>query len=304
MTELENTLSQENILIYGTGDYVYFDLYSAIVKTEFKDTIPNELLVLFVEKVVAHFKKNPSPFTIEKIFLAMENVSFEKTDQIRNSSMTNKKTLMFESENMSPLSQDILDNFDEHIASLDELKKFLRENIYSLFSKSFKNIYISKFNDLLIEDPVISKIDFQYAIRSTSHVNGREYMKIIADWFMNSAKVGSIYMDNGIHQSYTSIPRLKELWTVSQDLYDARFELVYDKKTNYFSSVIITKENHYSKDFWQKYLTEDTVLVPLQEANKSTFFKLEYFIRNFIIANFKNPIVFWDFNNHIMDALR
>ena len=129
-------------------------------------------------------------------------------------------------------------------------------------------------------------------------------MKVISEYCNHSAKLGSVYIDNGVHQSYTSIPRIKELYEVSGDLHGTDFKLVYNREKNYFSSVIITKETDYGSDFWNKYLDRDHVLVALQEANRATFFRLEYFIRTFIISNFKNNSVFRDFNDMIVDTLR
>mgnify|MGYP000482845432 FL=1 len=129
-------------------------------------------------------------------------------------------------------------------------------------------------------------------------------MKVISDYFYNSAKTGSIFIDNGIHQSYTSIPRLKELHDVSLDLVDSELKLIYDTKTNYFNSVIITKGQHYDDSFFQEHLLENTIIVPLKEAYQSTFFRLEYFVRNFIISNFKSHTVFWDYNKPIIDTLK
>lgn len=207
-----------DIIIYGTGDYIYFDLFSALSTTRYNGAVAEELIILFVEKVVGEFRKLHGNSTIGKIRKAIRNTRFSKDDTIHNSSMTNKKTLMFESEHDSKLSPEIRHNFSKHLAELEELKTFVTENIYSLFSGYFQRIYISKFNDLMIRDEVISHVDFQYSIRATSHVNGREYMKIISEYFYNSAKPGSIFIDNGIHQSYTSIPRLKELHDVSLDI--------------------------------------------------------------------------------------
>lgn len=79
-------------------------------------------------------------------------------------------------------------------------------------------------------------------------------MKVISDYFHNSAKPGSIYLDNGIHQSYTSIPRIKELHDVALDLAGSKFKLIYDTRTNYFSSVIITKDIAYDDNFFQEFL--------------------------------------------------
>lgn len=304
LKELYNNLKNRDIIFYGTGDYIYFDLFTTINSTRYKEQMHEELIILFVEKVVGEFKKLHGASTIQKIKQAIANISFSKNDTIQNSSMTNKKTLMFEGEHESALSQEIQDNFEQHMGELEELKTYITENIYTLFSGFFQKIYISKFNDIRIQEPIISHIDFQYSIRATSHVNGREYMKIISEYFYNSAKPGSIFIDNGIHQSYTSIPRLKELYDVSFDIVGGNFKLVYDTQKNYFSSVIITKEKEYSDEFWEAHLDANHILVPLKEAYRSTFFQLEYFIRNFITSNFKNSIVFWNFNDQIIDTLK
>ncbi len=46
------------------------------------------------------------------------------------------------------------------------------------------------------------------------------------------------------------------------------------------------------------------MLVWLKDAYRSTYFKLEYFIRNFIISNFKNRNVFWTYNKIIIEVLK
>jgi hypothetical protein len=305
LKELYERLGKQDIIFYGIGDYIYFDLFTALRNTKYTHEIEAEIMILFVEKVVQEFRTQKGVSTILKIQKALENVTFSKNDTIRNSSMTNNKTLMFSSEHEYPLSQKIQDHFEIHLKQLEELKEFVSQNIYSLFSNFIQKIYVSQFNDIRINDEVISKIDFQYSIRSTSHVGGREYMYIISDYIINSAKPGSIFIDNGVHESYTSIPRLRELIEVYRDMFGVNFDLIYDKSTNYFCSVIITKDVEFSDEFWKPHLKNDNfIIVPLKEAYKSTFFQLEYFIRNFIISNFKNNIVFWNFNTQIINALK
>jgi hypothetical protein len=63
-----------------------------------------------------------------------------------------------------------MDNFDTYLPILHELKSYVNNHFYDLISSSFQKIYISDFNDLYIQDEVISKIDFQYSIRATSHI--------------------------------------------------------------------------------------------------------------------------------------
>lgn len=302
--DLYKKLHGQDIIFYGTGDYLYFDLFAALNTPKFNKTIPKELRVLFVEKAVEAFKWLPWTLTLERLKESIKSLTFSPDDTIRNSSMTSTKTSMFANEQGHPLSPKIRENFDRSLVKLARLKEYVTDHMYSLFSGYLERIYISKFNDLYIQDDVISQIDFQYSIRATSHVGGREYMKVISDYCNHAAKLGSIYIDNGVHQSYTSIPRIKELFNLSNDIPGCDFKLIYNTKKNTFSSVIITHKTDHGENFWQKHLDKDSILISLKEAHKATFFQLEYFIRTFIISSFKSNIVFRDFSEKIEDTLR
>ncbi len=67
--------------------------------------------------------------------------------------------------------------------------------------------------------------------------------------------------------------------------------------------MIITHGTPYGEAFWKKHLDKDHVIVSVKEAYDATFFKLEYFIRTFIVSGFRNNIVFRDFNDQIVDTL-
>ena len=69
---------------------------------------------------------------------------------------------------------------------------------------------------------------------------------------------------------------------------DISINLMYDKKTNYFTSVIIEKKPFHNKDFYENHLQEGIEIIPIEEAQKCTYFKIEYFIRNFITTNYNN----------------
>jgi len=79
---------------------------------------------------------------------------------------------------------------------------------------------------------------------------------------------------------------------------------LYNRKKNYFSSVIITKETDYGDVFWNKHVDRDHIVVSLQEARNATFFQIEYFIRTFMISSFKTTTIFRDFNEQIVDTLK
>ncbi len=302
--ELRKKLKNKDVLAYWTWDYIYFDIFSAVKKTHIWKNLPHELLVLFTEKLVFKYREKIIWTPLEKLKVSLDEIEFNKDDKILDSSMTHERTKMFENEDEKSLSTDIINNFNNYSKELDNLRIYMKENLFKYFPSIFKNIYISKFNDLEIEDKILKRVDFQYAIRSTSHISWREYMKLISEYFFNHSKPWSIYLDNWIHQSYTSIPRIKELYEVYMDLLWIEINLIYDQKTNYFTSAVISNEFEDIDSFINKHIKEWYMLVWLKDAYRSTYFKLEYFIRNFIISNFKNRNVFWTYNKIIIEVLK
>ncbi len=104
-------------------------------------------------------------------------------------------------------------------------------------------------------------------------------------------------------QSYTEIPRVEEVYKMSMDNPTCDFKLIYNSKSNSFSSVVITHGMPYGEISWAKHLDKDHIMVSVEEAHRATFFQLEYFIRTFIVSGFRNNIVFRDFNDQIVATL-
>jgi hypothetical protein len=217
--------------------------------------------------------------------------------------MTAESTSMFASHIGNSLDPHTRGNFDLYLPILEELKSFVCEHIYRLFTSSYDRIYLSKFIDLNIDDPIAGKIDFQYALRSTSHVGGKEYKQILSKFYCNQAKQGAIFVDNGVHQSYTAIPRLPELvslcWSIGIDY----FPLLYDYNRNYVSSVVVAKEHASLGQLLERHRLPTHTVISLDEAYRSTFFQFEYFLRSFIVASFKNQHIFYRYREDINKTL-
>lgn len=295
----------KDIIYYWVWDYIYFDIFPHIKDKSEELWMPTEISIIFFETLLEDYKKSSKTTVISKLMEALSNLDITKTKTIHNSSIVSKNTKMFEDEWLSDISKESKDFIKLNSSKIEELKTFIINNFYELFWWYFERIYISKFNDFELDDKWISKVDFQIAIRSTSHVDSREYKKNILDYMHNSANPWSIYIDNWVHRSYTSIPRLKELHELSEEIMWFKISLIHHHKTNYFTAAIIEKAPYRTDDKnFALFLKEWYSIVDIEDAYKSTFFKLEYFIRNFIIKNFKTYDVFWYWNNEIISALK
>lgn len=304
LKDLYSQYKWKDILFYWVWDYIYFDIFPSLKLKWIELWIPEDIIVLLFEQFLLNYSKFDNGNIHSKVKIALEKTKIDYNQKIHKSSITWEKTAMFSKQ----WEYNVWDNSIEYIKNsyekVEQLKKYIVDNFYSLFEWYFERIYISKFNDFNLNISNISKVDFQLAIRSTSHVDDREYMKIIFDYINNSANPWSIYIDNWVHRSYTWAPRLNELFQVSKMRNDVQFSLIYDENTNYFTWVIIQKLPYHDDTFFVNKLKNGYKVVSLEEACDSTFFKLEYFIRNFIVNNFKNYDVFWDFNKEILSALK
>lgn len=295
----------KDIIFYWVWDYIYFDIFPHIRQKSDELWIPTEVSIVFFETLLNNYKISNKTTVISKLMDALSSLDISKSKTIHNSSIVWKNTKMFENEWLSEISQESINFIKENSLKIYELKTYIINDFYDLFWGYFERIYISKFNDFELDDKWIAKVDFQVAIRSTSHIDSKEYKKNILDYMHNSANPWSMYIDNWVHRSYTSIPRLKELYELSKDVMNFKISLIYHHKTNYFTAAVIEKAPYRTDDknlalFLKKWYS----LVDVEDAYKSTFFRLEYFIRNFIIKNFKNYDVFWDWNNEIITALK
>ncbi len=301
-----------DIIFYWVWDYVYYDIFPIIKQKSEKLWIPYEVGVLFFEIVIKEYnnllnkEEENSKMTVKtKIEKVLNTLDIFSQDVIHKSSITSEETMMFSSEWEKQISEESKQYIVNNYEKIELLSKHIISNLYESFEGYFERIFISKFNDFYISNKRVSNVDFQVSIRATSHVYNREYMKILFDYINISSFPRSIYIDNWVHRSYTWVPRIKELYEIQQIFsQDIKIKLIYDTNTNYFTSAIIQRRPFHDDDFFLQNLREWYIIISIEEAYKTTFFKLERYIREFIVKNFRNYNVFWDFNRNIIYTLK
>lgn len=323
LKELYESLPRRDIVFYGVGDTIYFDLYQGLRKfhSQYPD-IPEEILVLFTQKVIEKYnsgelnaaihtyrigKKNAPRrgFLYSKIYNILQDVELHSDDSIFYSSMFSVGTTMFPGENIKTLSEEGKQYVSSNPERIHFLKKQITKQFYDFFEGFFERIYIADFSDFSLSDPELLRTDIQIAVRSTSHVDNQEYLKILTEYVLYYSRRGSILFENGIHRSYSSVPRVAELNSIVQNFpqENVSIHLVYDTASNYFCTAIIRKDSDIPLSFFESYLSEGKVLVPIQEAAESTFFKFEAFLRNFLVSSFRDFDIFFHFNKDIVRLL-
>lgn len=310
--ELHDELLGSDIVFYGVGDRIYFDLYQGIKQSKFVEHIPENIIRLFVQKLIELYNayvaaEGAKGRLTSRFGEIIDALALHPDDPVFVSSMFLKKTEMFSFEAYESLSPDekaFLSSPDGH-QTIVALKNDLKANLYKFFYGFFERIYLSDFNNYQPENSVFSRVNFQVAIRSTSHVDNDEYRQITRNYIRSFASPGAMYVDNGVHRSYTSVPRIPELMELQEEFSRRiKIDLVYDTKTNYYCSAIIQSLPFQGAPEIAEHLSEDKVLVSVGDAYNATYTRLEYFLRNFIVSNFKDYRVFWDFNRDIVQCLQ
>ncbi len=323
LKELHENLPDKNIIFYGVGDAIYFDLYQWLKKFHhLYPDIPEEVLVLLTQKVIEKYnvleegdawrhytwiedgEKRGNLYA--KVYHILEDVELLPTDTIFFASMFSRVTTMFPGENIKILSQETQAYILSHPEEISLLKKRIRNQFYTFFEGFFERIYIADFAKFCMSDQELLQADIQVAVRSTSHVDNSDYVKVLSEYIQSYSRDGSVLFENGVHRSYSSVPRIAELKFIANHHASegVTIDLVYDTKTNYFSTAIIQKRSILPKDFFEKHLSEGSVLVTIQEASECVFFKFEAFFRNFLVSSFRDYDIFFEFNGEIVKFLR
>ncbi|MEF2175002.1 MAG: hypothetical protein V3575_00910 [Candidatus Absconditabacteria bacterium] len=304
---LYQELKNENIIFYGVGDYIYGDLFS-FLKKEFPDPKLDEIIKVIVQKTMGLINYKSHETLFEDFNKALNTIKIDENDIIKETSYTSEgKTLMFdkkENRELTKQSKELLKNHGDKI--MNSIRAFFgdKNNFYKMFQGYFERIIPANFAGFSIEDEKISLVDFQIAIRSTSHVNSNELKAIIDSYVNESAKPGSIYLENGVHRSYTYSPRIKELYDIEKKYNGViKIYLILDYNSNYFTGAIILNAPFYDLDNLKKEFKDGFNIIDINDAYKSFFFRFERFLRTFIITNFKNFDIFRDFNYQIMDII-
>lgn len=286
---------------YWVWDFAYFDLYQWIKKRKVLADIPEEVKKIFIQELIEHLDLNNENTIIENIKKAINLIDFNRT-KISNSSMFSSDTKMFNEETIidNETKDWIIHNFER----IDFLKNDLIDNFYEYIEWYFEKLLISDFNSLYIKDDSIKRVDFQTAIRSTSHIDAPQLESTLKDYVEFYSKDGSIYFDNWVIRSYTSVPRIKEYFNLEKKYKNIKVYFTYDTKTNYISSAVILKEPFISREILEKELMEWFILLDAKELNDNSFFRIERFVRELIIVCFKNYKIFYNKNKEIVEFLK
>lgn len=159
------------------------------------------------------------------------------------------------------------------------------------------------------------KEDLRVSIRGTSHLDAGDLSTVLDRFATKEAAPGGVFVDNGVHRSYTSVPRLREYLDLQSRYPDSvRVTMAYDRDTNYFCSAIVEKAPFHDGEFFeeillperqgQKGMTSHRIIpVGIAEAESHPFFRFERYFRDFLVSNFRSYEIFWFFNADIVSFL-
>lgn len=291
----------EGVNAYWVGDYAYFDLYDGISKNENFSWIPEEVKKLFVYELISNLHFDEDKSILENIKSSLQKIDMNR-DEMSGSSMFETWTKMFDEK--VKVSNETKLWINANWQEIERLKKELENNFYSYIEWYFEKLLISDFNSLYIKESHIKKVDFQTAIRSTSHIDALQLKSTLSDYIKFSAKPWSIYFDNWVIRSYTSVPRIKEYLDLERENKWVKVYFVFDTKSNYIASSIVLKEPFYSKENIEKHLKENYILLTPEEVYNNSFFRIERFIRELLILSFKDYKIFYNKNQEIINFLK
>ena len=301
--ELVKEIDQINwVSWYWVWDYAYFDIFDWIKKhNEFKD-IPINVIKILVQELFDNFNHDPDKTHPELISEALDKVNFT-TEIISDSSMFSDKTDMF-NDSSKKLSKSDKDFIRHNKNRLIEIKDFIKNNFYELVDWYFLKLMVSDFWSLYIKNKYLKQADFQTAIRSTSHVDWWVLEQLLYQYVKFYSKPWSIYFDNWVVRSYSSVPRIREYIELEQKFDNIKIYFTYDTKTNYISSAVIIKEPYIDIKILEKHLDENVILLRSNELYENSFFRIERFYRELIILSFKDYKVFYNKNKEIIWFLK
>lgn len=310
LKEMYTEYKNQDIIFYWVADKIYVEVFPLLRKIWESMWIPLKVIVLFLETFLLNFS-NASGSLYKKVISSLANIDIHSMRTLHYWLIMNRdrgidtETKMFSDEGEEELDRTTMHYISHNPDVIEKLKNTLESNIFDFFEWYFERINISTFRDFFSQRELWTGIDGLVSVRATSHVDWVEYLAILLDYISDFALLWSYAIDNWVHQSYTSIPRVMELARLAELAWsDVRVRLVYDESTNYFAFAFIEKAPFLDFNFHETELCPWYKMVSVVEAAESTFFQLEYFLRSFIAINFKDNNVFREFNKDIMNTIK
>ncbi len=287
---------------YWVSDFAYFDIYESLIKLNNFSDIPKNLLKIFVQELIVNFNIINYGNVSEKLMKSLYLISMKPT-KFKISSMFTDKTYRF-NDNYEEITDDDKKFLEKNKNRINELKDYIKQNFYKIIIWYFDNVLISDFNSLYIWDNIIKKIDFQVAVRSTCHVDGKYLEKILQDYLKISSKPWSIYIDNWVVRSDSWVPRISEYINLEKNNKNIKIYFIYDSKTSYITSAIILNNPCIEKNKLETFLNDWYKLLTTEQIDSCSFFKIERFFRELMIFTFKNVKFSHDKNKEIISFLK
>lgn len=315
-------LHKKNILFYGVANKIYIDLFRCLTNTAKLHHIPKEILILYTQNILQKYANQHFPDTMceyDRICQLTEYVDIKPNEQITDATMFGGVTYMFPDGIPRSLSHNAKMYLEtHHDECIHTIGNEIKTHFYTLWPGYAERIFLSDFIHFFETPPFehgfewLNNISIETAIRSTSHVDSEKLYRLMVQYLITNRQAGSICFNNGVSQSYTEIPRLHELHLIQQNFgKQVKILLLLDKKTNYLTSAVIGQPPFYDTGFLREYLQPNMRIISVSTALKSTYFRLESFVRRFIVYKFtevtssnKNNDVFYKFHHEIKILLR
>lgn len=305
------------ILVYGSGDVIYYDLLPDILRLEVARGVPEEFITVYVQRVIEQFihTTQVEVFTHFRQSLDQDNISPSAEDPyhilgalreaLQKTTVPPDATIiisgMFEHEcecEMTPETQAFAAEHGEK--ALAKIKTHLGVGTNPLLSEKegrllrvlsnsgVGTIWTGDFLDFHVPEEIGIPVGIKVASRSTSHISDDAFRETIFMHFKSQAEAGGVFIDNGVHASYLGTPRLREIESAIDDANvtcpGCTARLIFDPSHNYVrSAVLLYKPTQELELLIQKHIAHGCILLPdIQEAAHATFFRLESLTRRLL----------------------
>lgn len=204
----------------------------------------------------------------------------------------------------------------EKIGDVLELLYDIKDNVYNYFWWYVERILVNSFENMKIGNLELAKSAVSISTKWTSQIiSPRWYLQVLEDFVVKFSRPWSVFFDNWVMASYTSISRIQELKRLTEKYDNIKVKLIYDKYSNYFVWAIIMKKPYFdvtkieeqllnSFEDSESWYRADAYLVDLDDAYNCSYVKWERFVRDYLLSTFRSYDVFWSYKQDISDFLQ
>lgn len=292
INEINKYFIKESVEAHWVWDKIYIDFYNCIKESLYIQDIPEDVVAIFIRKLIwdylfkeyekrieKSFSKSAKELSIQKseknfestFFDIIKSLSFDDNQLYRNESMFCEETQMFSVWKYKELS----DLSKEYLESLVWKHKILelKRNFYKIVLENikipYKKIFISDFTNYFtnVKQLNLKTKDLSshliLGIRSISHLNNKDYKQFIENCIEHKLDTTWVILDDWICRSYSAEMRINELFEIKEKFSENINIYVIISSNNKIKSVIIEKWHLERKGKWEKYLNEWHYLIDI-----------------------------------------